>query len=130
MRSTPAFTVNNPADVPRMFVFSTQLAPFQRSVEFSVVPVGSVASVVQLGVTPAPALTSTCPLVPALPLACSGLAVPPRLTPALTVTCPAVLDFTTDDSTHADPFQRSVLSVAVPFANKLPLVHVGVAPAP
>ena len=52
-----------------------------------------------------------------------------KFTPAFVVTNPAALDFTFAVSTHDEPFQRNVLSVAVPFVSTLPVVQVGVAPS-
>jgi len=135
---TPAFAVTKPAALDFTFEVSTQFVPFHRKVLSVAVPAGKRLTVFQTGVFPAPALINTCPDVPAEPLASNGLFAPLRFTPAFAVTKPAALDFTFEVSTQFVPFQRNVLSVAVPFATPpdeaivkvpAPAVNVILAPA-
>lgn len=150
LRFTPAFAVTKPAALDFTFEVSTQFVPFHRKVLSVAVPLESKFPVVQVGVLPAPALVRNCPAVPAAPLSCNGLVAPLRFVPALTVKYPVALEVTFEVSTQFVPFQRKVLSVAVPVGSefvseivRLPapevtvilplparLVHVGVTPVP
>src|SRR5205085_12656542 len=87
---------------------------------------GSNLPVVHVGVFPVPALVINCSDVPSQSFNCKGLVAVFKFTPAFAVISPAELDLTFDVSTHDVPFQRRVLSVAVAFGSKLPVVQVGV----